>query len=431
MNRCTIALRIAAAALLIVPALPAQTTTSGSSSERRYMIVNLGPLVAPVAQPYAIANMGLVAGAARTDANSSLHAALWYRGIRFDIGQPGFGGPNSAAFGLNDTGEAVGGAQTQSPDPGREDFCGFNAYGLPPSGNTCVPFVWQFGTMHQLPTLGGPNGKANMINNRGDVAGVAETSTVEPNCPVHQSKPVVWIKGQPQTLAVAAGDTDGVAAWINDKGQSVGASGTCAPFNPNSGSYLTENHALLWETRSGQAIDLGNLGGAGGVAGNHACAINNRTQVVGHSELPNNEKFHAFLWTRETRMKDLGTLGADPNSLGLGINDDGTVVGASLDASFNPRAVIWQDGAILDLNTRVAGTTDLYLLLAASLNNSGEIIGFGVNATTGELRGFLAIPSSSHNSDRGTNIQKPTLTQDAHQLLRTFLAERHHVGGLR
>lgn len=428
--KCTILLRTAVAALIIVPVLPAQSTNNGPSSKRRYTIVNLGPLVGPPAQPSAIANMGLVAGAARSDANSPLHAVLWYRGMSFDIGQRGLGGPNNMASGLNDRGEAVGGAQTQNPDPGRSDFCGFNAYGLPAANTTCVPFVWQFGTMRQLPTLGGPNGKANMINNRGEVAGVAETSTIEPNCPVHQSKPVVWINGKPQELPTPAGDPDGVAAWINDKGQIVGASGTCAPFNLNSGAYLTENHALLWEN-SGAPTDLGNLGGGGGLAGNHACAINNRTQVVGHSELPNNEKFHAFLWTRETRMKDLGTLQGDPNSLGLGINDDGTIVGASLDASFNPRAVIWEDGAIYDLNTRVTGTSDLYLLLAASVNDGGEIVGFGAN-NSGELRGFLAIPTNgAQNDDSSNHTPRPALTQNALRLIRGFLAQRHHVGGLR
>jgi uncharacterized membrane protein len=41
----------------------------------------------------------------------------------------------------------------------------------------------------------------------------------------------------------------------------------------HSGLYLGENHALLWER--GMVTDLGNLGGTGGIGGNHACAINN------------------------------------------------------------------------------------------------------------------------------------------------------------
>lgn len=101
---------ITAAALVIVSALPAQTATNGSSGGRRYRIVDLGPLVGPPAMPYAIANTGLAAGAARNDANSPLHAVLWYRGISFDIGQRGLDGPNKMANGLNDSGQAVGSA---------------------------------------------------------------------------------------------------------------------------------------------------------------------------------------------------------------------------------------------------------------------------------------------------------------------------------
>ena len=72
----------------------------------------------------------------------------------------------------------------------------------------------------------------------------------------------------------------------------------------------------MWE--KGRAIDLGNLGGDGAGAGNHACSLNNRGQVVGHSNLSDDVTFHGFLWTREKRMQDLGTLDSDPASLGLG-----------------------------------------------------------------------------------------------------------------
>jgi probable HAF family extracellular repeat protein len=208
---------------------------------------------------------------------------------------------------------------------------------------------------------------------------------------VFQFKPVVWDNGHIQELSTF-GDPDGVAAAINDRGQVVGASGTCAPFNVNSGLYLVENHALLWE--HGLVTDLGNLGGTGGIAGNHACAINNKGQIVGHSELPNNTTFHGFLWTREHGMLDLDTLPNDAASLGLGINDTGEVVGASLDANFNPRAVLWKHDAMTDLNTLIPVNSGLYLLLAVSINSSGQIVGVAVTGT-GEVHGFLATPRDS------------------------------------
>jgi uncharacterized membrane protein len=91
-----------------------------------------------------------------------MHAVLWYFRLKIDIGTPGLGAPNSAGFGINESGQAVGTAETSTPN--NEDFCGFNAYGFS-SFTACVPFVWQFGRMTGLPTLGGANGQANAINN--------------------------------------------------------------------------------------------------------------------------------------------------------------------------------------------------------------------------------------------------------------------------
>ncbi len=152
-----------------------------------------------------------------------------------------------------------------------------------------------------------------------------------------------------------------------------------------------ENHALLWQ--NGTVTDLGNLGGTGANAGNHACAINNHGQVVGHSELPHDTTFHGFLWTVETGMRDLGTLPRDFASAANGINDGGDVVGASFDANFNPRAVLWKYGVPFDLNKRIAANpSGLYLLVAQSINFSGEIVGLAFQQSTGEVHGFLATP---------------------------------------
>ena len=359
-------------------------------AQERYNVFDLGVVGNPPAGPYIIRNNGLISGAAATPDGSSMHAVLWYKGWKIDIGTPGLGGPNSAAFGVNEFGQTVGQAETSRPNA--EDFCGFNAYGFA-SSTACRPFLWQDGVMTKLPTLGGYNGFANSINNRGVVAGIAETDATDaaPGCPVHQFEPVVWERGRIHSLPPYSGDSDGVAAQVNDKGQVVGASGTCGSFNPNTGLYLVENHALLWE--NGIATDLGNLGGEGGLAGNHACALNNQGQVVGHSDLPNDASFHGFLWTRETGMKDLGTLSGDFASLALGINDGGVVVGASIGPAFSTfRAVLWEKGTVTDLNTLVdANPKNLYLVQGESINSRGEIIGLAVDGAA-LPHGFLAIP---------------------------------------
>ena len=389
----------AAVAMPLRLAAQEQSATQERRAEVRYVVKDLGPVGAPPGAPYFITNNRLVSGAA-ANPDGTMHAVLWYKGREMDIGTPGLEGPNNAAFGVNEFGRAVG--QAEASVANGEDFCGFNSYGFP-SLTACLPFLWQNGVMTKLPTLGGANGFANSINNRGEVAGLAETTNTDPTpgCPVFQFQPVIWKNGAIQELQINPGDTDGVAAYINDYGQAVGASGACASFNPLSGLYLEENHALLWE--NGTVTDLGNLGGTGGIAGNHACAINNRGQVVGHSELTNDATFHGFLWTRATGMQDLGTLPGDYASLSLGINDRGEVVGASLDANFNPRAFVWENGVMTDLNTLIPANSALYLQFAYSINSSGAITG-GAVTSSGNSHGFLAIPCDhSHADSEGCN----------------------------
>jgi probable HAF family extracellular repeat protein len=364
-------------------------TQEAGKTFARYNIIDLGLVGNPPGGPFIIRNDGLISGAAPA-AGGEMHAVLWFQTQKFDIGTPGLGGPNSAAIGVNEFGQTVGQAETSRSNA--EDFCGFNAYGFP-SSTACRPFLWQNGVMTKLPTLGGDNGFAYSINNRGVIAGIAETDVTDPTpgCPVLQFEPVIWENGEIRPLPPYYGDSDGVAAQVNDKGQVVGASGTCGSFNPNTGLYLVENHALLWD--NGVATDLGNLGGEGGLAGNHACALNNRGQVVGHSDLLNDASFHGFLWTRETGMQDLGILQGDFASLALGINDAGVVVGASLGPGLSTsRAYLWKKGTMTDLNTLVdANPANLYLLEALSINSRGEVV--GVALANGEAHGFLAIPT--------------------------------------
>jgi probable HAF family extracellular repeat protein len=336
-----------------------------------------------------------------------------------DIGAPGLGGPNSIAFVDNESSRAVGEAETSTSDPNGEDFCGFGTH------LTCLPFLWQAGGMIQLPTLGGNNGVAQAISNRGEVAGFAENSTPDPGCPAPQVlhfKPVVWEKGLIHKLPTFGGDPDGVAQQINDNGEVVGGSGTCAAFNANFLYNLVPVHALLWE--KGKATNLGNLGGETGQAGgNIAYDINNQGQVVGNSDLPGDTTFDAFLWTRKTGMQDLGTLSGDVASVSLSINDAGSVVGASLDANFDPRAFLWEKGVMTDLNTLIAGDSPLYLLTGCSINSRGEITGLGLTST-GETHTYLARPTHSVATSESTSqgvISPRVLSDDARNLLKQQL----------
>jgi probable HAF family extracellular repeat protein len=203
--------------------------------------------------------------------------------------------------------------------------------------------------------------------------------------------------GAIRELKPLPGDTVGAALWLNDKGEAVGTSGTCASvvlppiaFGP---------HAVLWE-RDGTPTDLGNLGGTENPAilgrGSIALGINNRSQVVGTSSLTGNKANHAFLWTKQTGIQDLGVLQGDVNSAATNINDKAQVVGQSFGDSGpmmgNPRAFLWENGVMTDLNTLVPANSPLYLLIGFSINSRSEIAGFGVT-NDGEIHAYLASPN--------------------------------------
>ncbi|MGA3074598.1 MAG: hypothetical protein ABSG56_12980 [Bryobacteraceae bacterium] len=358
-----------------------------------YTVTDLGAVGGTPGQPFFVAPNGLIAGVAAAP-NGAMNAMLWYKKLKMDIAKPGLGGANSVAFSVNATGQAVGEAETSALDPKGEDFCGFTALGLPSAGNSCLPFVWQNGTMTALPTLGGNNGAVNQINKNGGMAGLAESATPDPDCPAPQTlqfKPVVWANGKIHELVTLDGDRDGAAFAINDYGQVAGASGQCSAFNPNLLENFLPLHALLWQGDS--VTDLGNLGGTGQGFGNLALNLNNHDQVIGQSDLAGDANFHAFLWTKETGIQDLGTLPGDVNSVAVGINDSGEIVGPSLDANFNPHPYLWRNGVMTSLNSLIPADSPLSLLLACSINSSGEIVGLALTST-GEVHGYLATPSN-------------------------------------
>jgi probable HAF family extracellular repeat protein len=374
----------------------AQSQEQGTidNQNTHYTIEDLGVVAtnpSQPGQPFVITNNGWVSGGA--DVGAALHAVLWRGGKMIDIGDPGLGG-NSMAFGVNESGHAVGEAEDTSTDLSTaEDFCGFQALGYSTSPRPCVPFIWKEGRMAPLKTLGGVNGAANQINSWGAIAGYAENKKKDPGCPspqIYQFKPVIWFEDWILPLPTES-DAEGVAFSINDLGQVVGTSGSCAPINPVWGFYLTIVHALLWQ--NGAATDLGNLGGA---FNNLAHDINNRGEVVGGSDLAGDLTSHAFLWTPETRkMKDLGTVDGDYWSVGLGINDKGQITGASANSDFTVlRAFVRQNGKLVDLNGLTAEETPLFLETACSINSRGEIIGFAYDKNNPNLiHAYLAKPT--------------------------------------
>jgi probable HAF family extracellular repeat protein len=380
------------AVLLLASALANQGSAQGHNAPKpQYTLIDLGEVGPPPGQAFTVTNDGLVSGSQATGQGKE-HAYLWFKGFKLDIGKHALGGGNSVGFAVNKWGQVAGQADTETVDPLGEDFCGFNSLGFP-SPHTCAAFLWQNNQMLALPALGGNNSVANAINGRGEVGGQAETSIHDANCPapqVLQFLPTLWRDGHARALALYGEDKDGLVLSVNDEGQAAGASGDCAKYNPLSFLGLQPLHALLWE--NGVARDLGNLGGTGHGSGNLAYHLNDHGEVVGSSDLPGDTTFHAFVWTKETGMKDLGTLPADVASVALSNNDRGDIVGVSLDANFNSRAFLRRDGVMRDLNSLIPANSPLSLWTAASINGLGEVVGLAQDKKTGKFHGYIASP---------------------------------------
>jgi len=299
-------------------------------------------------------------------------------GLNIDLGTLGKPDGNSWINwgGINDRGEAVGMSETSVPDPDGEDVCGFG------TRLTCSPFLWRNGHMSALPTVGGNNGQASAINNRGQIAGYAETSVVDSGCPPYKTTlGVLWNKGKAQPLPTVGSDPDGIAFGINNRGQAVGYSGTCT----------TALHAVMWE--NGTAVVLPDLGYP---RSNIAFAINNRGQIAGKVRTADGTTYVAALWQSDGTLTNLGILPGDFAAFATGINSRGQVVGNNFDSSFNwSHGFIWQNGAMTDLNTLIPADSNLFIISASNINERGQISGMATVVSgphTGDIHAYLATP---------------------------------------
>jgi probable HAF family extracellular repeat protein len=388
------------AALGLLAALAPLATAQTRNDDALYRVFNLGvPLRGSVSSDNGLNDLAWSVGESNLTGDATAHAVLWILARPVDLGT--LGGPNSAVLwpGLNSLGEVVGISDTANADPYGESWsCG--AF-LPPShnGHTCVGFKWEFGRMKPLPTLGGNNGFATAVNDRSRIVGWAENTVHDPTCvapQVLQFEAVVWGPGdnQIQQLPPYGSDPDGAATGINDRGQIIGISGICQ----NAVGNQSAAHALLWQ--NGVPMNLGNLGGT---AWNTPMAINNQGVIVGFSDLTGdqggaNPNFHAFVWQRPGPMRDLGTLPGDAISEALGVNAQNQIVGVSYAAGFaNPRAFIYQNGHMVDLNTLTLPNSPVYLQVGGDINDEGVIVGQGclpANCAAGtSFVSFVAVPT--------------------------------------
>ena len=320
--------------------------------------------------------------------------AIDVNGSQFDLGT--LGGQNSwMNWGeINDRGQIVGFSETDVLDPNGEDVCGFGTHHI------CHPFLWQNFHMSALPTLGGNNGQASAINNRGQIVGFAENGSVDSTCPPGKVNnrivlPVLWENGNAQPLPTLGSDPDGFAFWINDQGQAVGQSSNCS---------LTILHAVSWTKGTVSALpDFG--------TGAETFGINNQGQIVGTVVSADNTTQYGALWQNNT-LKNLGLLPGDFGGIASGINSKGQVVGSNFDSNFNwSHAFIWQDNVMTDLNTLFPSSSNLFATMANKINERGQISGMAIvrsGPDAGNIHAFLATPV---NASVGTSVAEVAPTR--------------------
>ncbi len=312
-------------------------------------------------------------------------AVISIYGFNIDLGTLGKPDGNSWINwgGINDLGEAVGQSETAEPDPNGEDICGFGTH------LTCVPFLWRDGHMSALPTLGGNNGQASAINNRGEVVGYAEDGAVDSTCPAGTTNnridlSALWENGKAEALPLVGNDPDGVAFGINDLGQAVGYSGNCT----------TATHAVMWKDHT--AFVLQDLGGTGS---NFGYAISNRGQIAGQVGTADGTTFYAAVWQNgaDGAVTNIGVLPGDFAAFATGINNRGQVVGNNFDSNFNwSHGFIWQDGVMTDLNTLIPADSNLFIISASNINERGQISGMGTVLSgphAGDIHAYLLTPT--------------------------------------
>ena len=250
---------------------------------------------------------GWIAGFSALPGNTLLQAELWRRGVAQPLG--GLGGPNSAVAwpNRNHHGVIVGIAEKRETQPlGEEWSCALAVFYLDTSDDhVCVGFVWSHNRMTALPTLGGANGFATGVNDRGQIVGWAEDTEHDPTCDefndthqVLQFEAVVWTghhgRYRVRELPPYPGDLDGAATAINQEGEIVGISGICDGAIGGG----TAQHMVEW--RHGRVLRI--LPTLGGSYWNTPMDINNRGDVAGFSDHPGDgplsPNFTAFFWSQ-------------------------------------------------------------------------------------------------------------------------------------
>jgi probable HAF family extracellular repeat protein len=332
------------------------------------------------AYPNWISDSGLVAGWSANGLIDPItqvpetHAALWTpEGKIVDLGT--LGGYQSQANAVNDFGLVAGWVENTTPDP--------FSFG---EGTQTQAFLWAFGVMHPLGTLGGPDSNAFNINDLVQASGcslTSDTPNVTTGFPTFDA--FIWTNGKMIDLHPGNfGGTQGCANYLNNRSQVVGF------MNLASDQYA---HPFLWDR--GETTDLFTVGNLQGNYGS-AYVANDQGHVAGFASLPGDAVIHSVLW-RNGEITDIQTVDGDPCSLSYDINSSDQIVGTSGSCDFSTvlHAFLWENGDIVDLNTLIPANSGIQLQSAYEINDNGVIAGNGILTANGDGRVFLLIPQDN------------------------------------
>jgi probable HAF family extracellular repeat protein len=233
-----------------------------------------------------------------------------------------------------------------------------------------------------LGALGASGAHVTAINNRGDVVGYSGARLLGTTSDVNRA--FLWQNGVMQELgapvslysqAMSVNDRgtiaingDGNRAFLWKDSQWIDMQVFGTPYDINRFEAVTGIHrgnrglhAFLWQ--DGVRRDLGTLGGSASIG----MALNDKGTVVGGSYVAGDEAERAFVF-KDGVMRDLGTLGGR-NSHAVDINDHGVVVGWSDLGNGEATAFVW-DGTTMRRLLAAPGNH-----WATAINNQGAIVG--------------------------------------------------------
>lgn len=343
--------------LLAAAVLPVLGISSASfAAPPQYTITALDTPAGALSQANGVSTAGAV-GTVEADTTTP---ALWTGSGRLDLEIPeGFF--RGFASAVNNAGLVVGTVGAFGPATRGVTWTNGTATLLPIEDNDADKTETQFGAM------------ASAVNDGGTIVGRGVNQYGETG--------IVWKPdGDLQILMGLTPVEDVQNSWA----QGINIDGLIVGFATNSEG---RDRAVRWNGNTpvslGAFFDEGN---------SYAHAVNDAGTIVGWGTTED-EFGSAFVFSNNT-MTELDRLTGADYGEAFDINNSGFIVGQSLESGIEGRgfATLWLDGQVFDLETLLANdpTGSWQLLGAASIDEAGRIVGFGVH--NGEIAAYMLSP---------------------------------------